>query len=366
MIKFLDIQAINHQYREELIEAATRVIDSGWYILGSELESFEQEFSGFCGVHNCIGVANGLDALTLILRAYILQGEMSPGDEILVPANTYIATILSITASQLTPVLIEPDLRSYNLDPDLLAARITAKTKAIMPVHLYGRVCEMDQINAVAQNHGLKVIEDSAQAQGARYKNNRTGSLGNASGFSFYPGKNLGALGDAGAITTNDNSLATTLKALRNYGSHQKYHNLYQGVNSRLDEMQAALLRVKLRYLDSENDQRRKIAGNYLTGINNGKIILPTPPADPESHIWHLFVIRCAERENLQEHLFKNNIQTIVHYPVPPHQQQAYKEWNSSHFPLTEIIHDQVVSLPISPVMTSLEQEQVIEAINRF
>ncbi len=366
MIKFLDLQAVNHQYREELIETATRVIDSGWYILGSELENFEKEFSDFCGVQHCIGVANGLDALTLILRAYILQGEMSPGDEILVPANTYIATILSITANQLTPVLIEPDMRSYNLDPSLLAARITPKTKAIMPVHLYGQVCEMDKINAIANVYRLKVVEDSAQAQGAQFHGKRTGNLGNASGFSFYPGKNLGALGDAGAITTNDNSLATTLKALRNYGSHQKYHNLYQGVNSRLDEMQAALLRVKLRYLDLENNIRQKIAENYLAGITNEKIILPTPPTEPESHVWHLFVIRCAEREKLQAYLAKSNIQTIVHYPVPPHQQQAYKEWNSKHFPITETIHDQVVSLPMSPVMPIHEQEKIIEVINRF
>lgn len=366
MIKFLDLQAINHQYRAELIETAARVIDSGWYILGAELEGFEKEFSAFCGIRHCIGVANGLDALSLILKAYILQGEMSPGDEVLVPANTYIATILSITANQLTPVLIEPDLNSYNLDPSLLAAGITTKTKAIMPVHLYGQVCEMDQINTFARTHGLKVIEDSAQAQGARFKEKRTGSLGNASGFSFYPGKNLGALGDAGAITTNDDILATTLRALRNYGSHQKYHNLYQGVNSRLDEIQAALLRVKLRYLDFENSIRRKIAENYLSEIKNEKIMLPTPPDDPDCHVWHLFVVRCSEREKFQEYLLKNNIQTIVHYPIPPHRQKAYHEWKSCHFPITDIIHDQVVSLPISPVMTSTEQEKVIEVINRF
>ena len=336
-----------------------RVIDSGWYILGKELEAFEHEFANYCGTKFCIGVANGLDALILILRAYNFPA-MS---EIIVPANTYIASILSISANNLKPILVEPNINTYNIDPDLIESKITEKTKAIMIVHLYGRVVEMDKILLLAKKYNLKVIEDSAQAHGAIYKGKRTGNLGDASGFSFYPGKNLGCLGDGGAITTNDAELAESLKALRNYGSQVKYENLYKGVNSRLDEVQASVLRVKLKYLDKENKKRREIAKYYLENIHNNKIILPQI-SDPESHVWHLFTIRTKEREQLQKFLLDKGIQTIIHYPIPPHKQGAYKEINNLSLPITEQIHKEILSLPISPVISMNDINRVIESLN--
>lgn len=356
--------------REELIESCTRVIDSGWFIGGNELSRFEAQFAAYTHSQHCIGVANGLDALNLTLRAWKEMGKLKEGDEVIVPANTYIASILAITENRLVPVLVEPDAATYNLDPKLVEAAITPKTRVIMAVHLYGQLCDMTALMTLAQRNNLLVLEDSAQAHGARQNGRCAGNWGHASGFSFYPGKNLGALGDAGAITTDDDELAETLKALRNYGSHEKYKNLYQGVNSRLDEIQAAMLSVKLKYLDEQTQRRRDVAQHYMEGIRNPGITLPlamgTSVQALESHVWHVFVIRCERRDELQDYLLAQGIQTIIHYPLPAHQQQAYKNWDSRSYPLTEAIHKQVLSLPISPVMTPSEVECVIAAVNNF
>lgn len=370
MIPFLDLKAINAAMREQLIEACTRVVDSGWYIAGNELTRFESEFASYCGSKHCIGVANGLDALILTLRAWKELGKLKEGDEVIVPANTYIASILAITENRLVPVLVEPDGATYNLCPRKTEVAITAKTRAILPVHLYGQLADMPALLDIAQRHNLLVLEDSAQAHGASNNGRRAGSWGDASGFSFYPGKNLGALGDAGAITTNDDELAQSLRALRNYGSHEKYKNLYQGVNSRLDEIQAAMLSVKLKYLDEQMAQRRQIAQIYQEGISHPAITLPLAPGvsalDLTSHAWHLFVVRCAQRDALQKHLAAQGIQTLIHYPIPPHQQQAYTQWSELSLPLTEQVHQQVLSLPIGPTMTTDEAYVVVEACNRF
>jgi len=365
MIQFLDLKGINAQYRTELIEACTKVIDSGWYVQGNEYNEFEKEFAQYCGVKYAIGVANGLDALILILRAYKELGIMKDGDEVIVPSNTYIASILAISQNNLVPVLVEPDIETYLIDPTKIEEKITSKTKAIMPVHLYGQTCQMDKINAIAKKHNLKVVEDSAQSHGAYFTYKRSGNLGDASGFSFYPGKNLGALGDGGTVTTNDEELANAIKALGNYGSHKKYENLYKGVNSRLDEMQAAMLRVKLRNLDEEIAKRREIANYYLENIKNGNIVLPTLRAK-DNHVWHLFVIRTAKREELQKYLLSNGIQTLIHYPLAPHKQEAYKEWNNESFPISEQIHDEVLSLPISPIMLKSDANYIADTINNF
>ena len=365
MISFLDLKSINAQYREELVAAATRVIDSGWYILGNEVEQFEKEFAHYCETKYCLGVANGLDALILILRAYKELGIMAEGDEVIVPANTYIASILAISENGLKPVLVEPDVHTCNLNPALIEQHITEKTKAILTVHLYGQVTGMDEINAIAKKYNLKVIEDCAQAHGALYKGKKVGSLGDAAGFSFYPGKNLGALGDAGAVTTSDPELAQTLRAIRNYGSHEKYKNLYKGLNSRLDEMQAALLRVKLRYLDKETEQRRQVANHYLEGITNPAITLPVV-TEPEAHVWHLFVVRCENREKLANYLNEQSIQTVIHYPVAPHHQPAYREYTDIQLPITEAIHREVISLPMSPVMIYENVTLTINKLNKF
>ena len=365
MTPFLDLQSINAQYRAELIEACTRVIDSGWYISGNELSQFEQEFATYCGSAHCIGVANGLDALILTLRAWLELGRLQPGDEIIVPANTYIASILAISANGLTPVLVEPDAASFNLSPANARAAITAKTRAILPVHLYGQLADMPAIMALAREHGLLVLEDAAQAHGAAIGGKRAGSWGDAAGFSFYPGKNLGALGDAGAITTQDAELAQTLRALRNYGSHEKYKNLFKGVNSRLDAIQAAMLRVKLSKLELETQHRRSIAAIYLQNIHHPAVQLPQV-ASPEQHVWHLFVIRTGQRTALQQHLAAQGIQTLIHYPIPPHQQQAYAEWNAQSYPLTEAMHQEVLSLPMGPTLSEGEALQVAAAVNGF
>jgi dTDP-4-amino-4,6-dideoxygalactose transaminase len=363
MILFLDLKKINLQYKKEIETAMARVLESGWYILGKEVEKFEEEFAAYCGTEYAIGVANGLDALTLILKAYGI-GE---GDEVIVPANTYIATILAVSACGANPVLVEPDINSYNLDPNKIEEKITSKTKAIVVVHLYGQAANMDPINEVAKKYNLKVIEDAAQAHGAKYKGKRVGNLGDAAGFSFYPGKNLGALGDGGAITTNDSELASKLKAFRNYGSHIKYENLYKGMNSRLDELQAAILRVKLPHLDGENEKRRKIAEYYLENIKNPKIILPVVEnGDRESHVWHLFVIRTENRWGLQKMLEEHGVQTLIHYPIPPHKQEAYSEWNHLSYPITEKIHNEVLSLPISPILTIEEVKKIVDIINKY
>ena len=365
MIPFLDLKELNTQYRVELIEACTRVIDSGWYIQGNECKEFDKEFASYCGTKYAIGVANGLDALILILRAYKEMGIMSNGDEVIVPSNTYIASILAISQNNLVPVLVEPDINTYLLNPSKIEEKITSKTKAILPVHLYGQTCEMDKINEIAKKYNLKVIEDSAQSHGAYFKDKRSGNLGDASGFSFYPGKNLGALGDGGAVTTNDEELANTIKALGNYGSHKKYENLYKGVNSRLDEMQAAMLRVKLKYLDEESNKRREIANYYLENIKNNKLILPTVRTE-DNHVWHLFVIRFSKRDELQKYLLDNGIQTLIHYPIPPHKQDAYKEWNNESYPVSEQIHDEVMSFPISGVQSFEDTKKIIRKINEF
>lgn len=371
MISFLDLKVTNAQYRDELIAACTRVIDSGWYIGGSELAQFEKEFSSYCGVKHTIGVANGLDALVLTLRAWKELGKLKDGDEVIVPANTYIASVLAISENNLTPVLVEPDLITYNLCPKNTEAAITSKTRAILPVHLYGQLADMPAIIDIAERHNLLVLEDSAQAHGASLNGKKAGDWGHASGFSFYPGKNLGALGDAGAVTTNDDELAETLRALRNYGSHEKYKNIFQGVNSRLDEIQAAMLSVKLRHLDSEIAHRRSVAAAYLEGINSPSIVLPAQNLAcsalyDTAHVWHVFVIRCEKRDKLQGYLAGQGVQTLVHYPIPPHQQQAYKALNAFSYPVTEEIHQQVLSLPIGPTIDPEQVAKVIAACNRF
>lgn len=365
MIKFLDIKRITESFEPELSKEILRVVRSGWYLQGQEVERFERAFADYCGVKHCVGVANGLDALTLILRAYMELGFMSEGDEIIVPANTYIATILSVTRNKLKPVLCEPDLDSYLIDPARIEALITERTKAIMVVHLYGQTVDMNPIKRIAQKYNLKVIEDSAQAHGAIYEGKRTGNLGDASGFSFYPGKNLGAMGDGGAVTTDDEELAQAVRILANYGSSVKYVFRYKGINSRLDEIQAAILNLKLKCLDEDNDKRRKVAEMYSKHIMNPSIILPKWRKS-DRHVFHIFPVRCSKRDELQAYLKENGIQTLIHYPIPPHQQEAYKEWNDKSYPITEQIHQEILSLPVSPVMTEEEVFTVIEAVNRF
>ena len=397
MIKFLDIQKITDSFEPELSEAVTRVVRRGWYLLGEEVAAFEKEYATYIGVKHCIGVANGLDALRLIMKAWIETGEMREGDEVIVPANTYIASILAITDNRLKPVLVEPDMTTYNLDLTQVERHITPRTKAIMVVHLYGRACWSEELEKTARKHNLKIIEDNAQAAGAVWCGDdsgsavagsgrcgadagsllpgtavrRTGSLGDAAGNSFYPGKNLGALGDAGAVTTNSDELAGVIRALANYGSTKKYVNDYQGLNSRLDEIQAAALRVKLPRLDQDNQYRRLVADYYHRHINNPGIILPRSDTGAgitvnPGHVWHLFVVRHAERDRLQRYLAENEIQTLIHYPLPPHKQQAYRGWAGLSFPLTEQIHREVLSLPVSQVMEENEYLKVIEIINNF
>lgn len=367
MVNFLDLNIINARYREELIEACTRVIDSGWYIKGNEVAKFEDEFANYCGAKYAVGVANGLDALTLTLRAWKELGKVTEGDEVIVPANTYIASILAITENNLTPVLVDPDEYSYNLSAEKVEKAITDKTKVILAVHLYGRLAPMPEIMSLAHQHGLLVLEDAAQAHGAQLNGKKAGSWGHAAGFSFYPGKNLGALGDAGAVLTDDYSLSSTIRALGNYGSHKKYENIYQGVNSRLDEIQAAMLRVKLKNLDSETQRRKEVAKRYLDEIINENIFHPfSVDYDFSSHVFHLYVVRSKNRSSLQQHLDLNGIQTLIHYPIPPHKQLAYEIWNESQYPITDKLHSEVLSLPISPVISNEEIDLVIKACNNF
>ena len=364
-VLFLDLKGINSEMSNELKEACSRVIDSGWYISGNELKNFEKSFADYCGSKYCLGLANGLDALTLTLRAWKEMGKLKDGDEVIVPANTYIASILAITENKLKPIFVEPDESSYNLDSSLLKNNITTKTKAILPVHLYGKIADMPEIMKIAEEYGLLVLEDSAQSHGASINGKRVGNWGDASGFSFYPGKNLGALGDAGGVTTNDGNLADVIDHIRNYGSKIKYKNEYKGVNSRLDEIQAAMLSVKLKYLDAQTERRRSIADIYLNEMNNPKLLLPQLESR-ESHVWHLFVVRSLNRNELVNHLNNCGIQTLIHYPIPPHKQNAYKEYSDLNLPLTEKIHEEVLSLPIGPTMSQLEVKQVIEAVNSF
>ncbi|MDX7887555.1 DegT/DnrJ/EryC1/StrS family aminotransferase [Aeromonas caviae] len=365
MIEFLSLKAVNAQYQQELKDACARVIDSGWYIMGTELAQFETEFAAYCGTKHAIGVANGLDALILVLRAWKELGKLKAGDEVIVQANTYIASVLAITENGLVPVLVEPNPDTYNLDPALVRAAITPNTKAILPVHLYGQLSPMPELMAIAKEYDLLVLEDCAQAHGAEIDGKRAGNWGDAAGFSFYPGKNLGALGDAGAVTTNNDELAQTLKALRNYGSHKKYENLYQGVNSRLDEIQAAMMRVKLPYLEKETARRQEIARLYRAGINNPLVTLPHVETE-SAHVWHLFVVRSDVREQLQQWLTEQGIQTLIHYPIPPHKQQAYPQLQDCQLPLTEQIHQQVLSLPMDPTMSDEAVASVIDAVNGF
>lgn len=376
MIKFLDLKKINDSFEPQISQAFKRVIDSGWYILGSEVKAFEQEYGNYIGSGHCIGVANGLDALRLIFKAYIEAGSMKEGDEIIVPANTYIASILSVSDNHLVPILVEPDPKTFNIDPYKIEEKITPKTKAIMIVHLYGRNAMHPEIQRLKEKYNLKIVEDNAQAQGCFYEGKRTGSIGDAAGHSFYPGKNLGALGDAGAVTTNDNVLAQLVRTLANYGSQIKYRNLRKGLNSRLDEIQAAILRAKLVRLDFDNNRRNEIAKYYLKNINNPAIILPID-SNPDTqkkkafqelnNVWHVFVIRVLNnRSRLEEYLRDNDIQTMIHYPIPPHKQAAYSEWNNMVLPVTEQIHDQVLSLPMSQVMEEAEYLEVVRVLNAY
>ncbi len=366
MIKFLDLQKINAQYAEELKQVASEVIDSGWYLLGNRVKIFEQNLCNYIGSSHAIGVANGLDALRLILRAYMEMGIMQKGDEIIVPANTYIASILAITDNKLKPIFVEPNIHTNNLDIALIEQHITPKTKAIMVVHLYGRVCWSKEISQIAKKYNLKIIEDNAQAIGADWNGIKTGNLGDASGFSFYPGKNLGALGDSGAVTTNDDELMKTIRAISNYGSNEKYINEFQGLNSRMDEIQAGFLDVKLKHIDKENQRRSEIAKYYVSNIKNKKLLLPEIPTNELEHVWHLFIIRTENRVKLQDYLLVNNIQTLIHYPIPPHKQLAYKEFNTLSFPITEKIHSEVLSLPISSVLLNEETKQIVDVINDY
>ena len=370
MIPFLDLKAINARYRDELVQAATNVIDSGWYVQGAQVKGFEEEFADYCGTSDCIGVANGLDALVLALRAWKQLAKLKDGDEVIVPANTYIASILAITENRLVPVLVEPDEQTYNINPQLIEQAITSKTKVILSVHLYGQLADMPAIMDIATRHNLLVLEDSAQSHGASMNGKKAGNWGHASAFSFYPGKNLGALGDAGAVTTNDFELGKTIRALGNYGSHEKYENIYQGVNSRLDELQAAFLRVKLRYLEQDTQRRRDIAIAYCKGINNSNLQLPISVDSTlesiQGHAFHLFVIRVQHREKLLNHLSDRGIHAMIHYPIPPHKQKAYRRWNDRHYPITEDIHKSVVSLPISQVMSEADIYSVVEVLNAY
>jgi dTDP-4-amino-4,6-dideoxygalactose transaminase len=367
VVSFLDLKAINLQYEEELYVAFQQVLHSGWFIKGNEVKTFEQKFADYCESKYCIGVANGLDALILIIEAYKILGIFKEGDEIIVPSNTYIASILAISRNNLIPILVEPDENTYNINSNLVKNFITPRTRGILAVHLYGQCADIEPLAQLCKLYNLKLIEDCAQAQGARYKGKRAGSLGDAAGFSFYPGKNLGALGDAGAITTDDYQLVEVISAIHNYGSKVKYENLYPGVNSRLDELQAALLNVKLKYLDFENDARREKASLYLNGISNPLLTLPFV-AQGNEHIWHIFAVRVKNnlRNNFRDFLFEKGIQTVIHYPIPPHLQKAYKQLNHLSFPISEAIHNEIISLPISPVMPQEEIDFVIEVCNQF
>lgn len=365
MIKYCDLKKVNCTYDNELRAAVLRATESGWYILGGECKAFENSFAGYCGCTHCIGTGNGLDALTIILLAYKEMGVMNEGDEVIVPANTYIATILAIMHAGLKPVLCEPSIETCNIDPDRIEEAITEHTRAIMAVHLYGRTADMEHINTIAKKHSLKVIEDAAQAHGALYNGKRTGNLGDAAGFSFYPGKNLGALGDGGAITTNDPLLAQTARAIANYGSTEKYVNRYQGVNSRLDELQAAVLNTKLPHLDAANDIRRAIAQRYLNEIHNPHITLPQP-GKAEEHVYHIFAVMTPMRNKLREYLTGKGIETLIHYPIPPHRQQALREYSHLQLPVTERIHNEELSLPCNPALSDGDVTRIIAAVNSF
>jgi len=364
-LPYYDFRQVNEPYFEAYLAATRRVLESGRYILGPEVEAFEAEYAAYVGTKHCIGTGNGLDALVLILEGYKVLGRLNPGDEVIVPGNTYIASILAVSRAGLTPVPVEPDEETFNLDPERIAAAVTPRTRAILPVHLYGQCADMTRINAVAREFGLLVVEDAAQSQGATHRGVTSGALGDAAGHSFYPGKNLGAIGDAGAVTTDDAELATAVRALRNYGSEQKYHNRYKGCNSRLDELQAAFLRVRLPHLDGENDARRRVAERYLAGIDNPALKLPRI-GDGNQHAWHIFAIRCAHRDELQAYLAERGIGSVIHYPVPPHRQPAYAEWSHLSLPISERIHREELSLPIGPTLSEEKATTVVECLRNY
>ena len=366
MIHFLNLKKINQPFEAAFQKKMKQFLEGGWYVLGNEVKQFETDFANYCGTKHCIGVGNGLDALVLIFKAYIHLGKLQKGDEIIVPANTYIASILAVLQADLVPVLVEPLLETYNINPDDIEAKITSKTKAILPVHLYGQLAEMNAINAIAQKYNLLVVEDAAQAHGSQFlENEKAGNLSHAAAFSFYPGKNLGALGDAGAITTNDDALAAVLFSMRNYGSKVKYENEIIGVNSRLDELQAAFLNIKLKQLDSENEFRRSMARRYLSEIKNDKIIMPTWDLS-QNHVFHLFVIRTSNRMYLQNYLKENGIEIMIHYPIPPHKQKALSNWNHLSFSITEKIHNEVLSIPLNSGLKASEIQHIITTLNNY
>lgn len=363
MIKYLELEKITRRHEPALSEAVARVVRSGWYLLGKEVANFEHRFANYCGVKACVGVANGLDALSLIFRAYLEMGVMKEGDEVIVPANTYIASILSVSENRLVPVLVEPDIATLNIDPLQIEKAITPRTRAILVVHLYGQVCQMEQIQAIACKYGLKIVEDCAQSHGACYQGVKCGALGDAAGFSFYPGKNLGALGDGGAVTTSDEQLETVIRRLANYGTARKYVNEYKGLNSRLDEIQAAVLSCKLQQLDQETAVRRAIAQRYGREITHPSLQLPQIKS-PEEHVWHIYPVLTEQRDALQSYLLNEGIETLIHYPIPPHRQQAYAEWNHLSFPITEQIHQQILSIPLHPALKEEEVDYIIEKLN--
>lgn len=361
MIPFLDLHSINERFRTEIDLRIKEVMDSGWYLQGKQNDVFCSNFAKFCGVKYALGVANGLDALKLIIKAY----GFGPGDEIIVPANTYIASILAVSDNGCTPVFVEPDIKTYDINPDLIEKKITDKTKAILVVHLYGQAVKMDKVLALAKKYNLKVIEDAAQAHGAMDNGIRVGALGDAAGFSFYPGKNLGAMGDAGAITTNDKELFEKCKAIANYGSDYKYHHIYKGCNSRLDEIQAAVLDVRLKHLDEDNNKRRELSLYYRTNIKNDALILPNT-VDEQSHVWHIFALRTKNRDSVINYLNYNGVQTNIHYPTPPHKQLAYKEFKNLSLPITEQIHREIFSIPMGPTLSRIDADRVIELLNNW
>lgn len=365
MIKFLDLQKITQKYSDEIHEAVNHVVDSGWYLQGKENEKFEADYARYIGTKYAVGCANGLDALIWIFRAYVEMGVMQRGDEVIVPANTYIASILAISENGLKPVLVEPSIETYQIDDSKIEEAITERTKAILIVHLYGQCAYTDKIGELCKKYSLKLVEDNAQAHGCKFNGRKTGSLGDAAGHSFYPGKNLGAFGDAGAVTTDDEELAKVVRAVANYGSQKKYVFKYCGRNSRLDEIQAAVLGVKLKHLDEDVALRKEVAEYYIGHITNPDIVTPTVK-DWDAHVFHIFPIRCRKRDELQKYLADNGVQTIIHYPIPPHKQECYKEWNSLSFPITEQIHEEELSLPISPVMDGEEVKTVVKLLNKW
>lgn len=365
MISFLDLKHVNQKYQQEIEDAILRVARSGWYVLGREVADFEKAYATYCQTSNCIGVGNGLEAIVLILKAYKELGIFEEGDEIIVPANTYIATVLAISESGLTPVLVEPNIETYNINPTNIEEKISSRTKAVLAVHLYGQVAPMDELAEIAQKYNLKLIADAAQSHGAVYKGKPVGCLGDAVAFSFYPTKNLGALGDGGAVTTNDEELAQVVRSLTNYGTSSKYINQYKGQNSRLDEIQAAILSVKLKYLDAENNQRRLFAKQYIEEITNPLLTLPSFKHE-EEHVFHLFIIRTGYRDSLATYLLENGVQTQIHYPIPIHKQEAYRELSSQSYPITEKICEEVLSLPLHLALKDSDIAKIITLLNTF